>query len=856
MKRLFKYISMLALLFLWTTPVNAYQDDFVIITGTTNPPVHNKDVYPGELYWATNDQILYYAHDSGVSDISSGSGGAPDAHKDSHDPEDGADALDTAQPVELASVQSGSTGTAHTFARSDHVHQIQHSIADNHLVTIDSADVADDEYARFTASGLESRTTGEVLTDINVEDGADVTDATNVDAAGAVMESDYNAQTILQATNDNTPVVLDVHEQELVGRLTGGNISGVTIGISNDYIVQIDSADVATGEYAKFTANGIESKTTGEVQADLDLEIGTDVQAWDATLDDIADGTITENLVNTTNPWADNEVADDITITNASQIQDLNVGTDITADLEEETHASEHAVGAADTVFPADPNADRYLMWDDDPGQLAWAAGVGGGGDFSDGGDIAGKSRSLGNLDAEPLGFLISGTTEFGIDEGGRAWFYDDVFLYQENDIYFYQTNKRLMNHSSLANGEYFGDIIYVDIDSNPNGFAYPMVQRSDGEYVEADASSGTSMPCTAISLSPQTIFFLQNGWICDTGWSWTPGDEIFVAVGGGVTNVAPINAIRQKIGTAITSNIIDFKPINVTNVDIWIVEDTTIYCDPTGADDSGTGTASNPFFSPHRAMEYLADYLIAATATVTIQMNDGTYDLSSLGSCDIYHLNGQNIAITGETASSGTTLEFDGNSGFTLEQGKFGNIDKLTITGTHGTGNGILANKFSYIQLGTDVVIQDFDAGVYAINFSSIYCRSVEISNCDRGIQAYYNSFVDADDSVIYDCDEQALRAIRFSSLKGEDCDIDNIDDRAVYCTDNSYICIKRTDIDHDGVGGDGTYGCYANMNAFIDAQDVVMDTSGHITADYSPSATTDNDPTFGNAGSWIYGP
>ncbi|RLC83413.1 MAG: hypothetical protein DRI37_10270, partial [Chloroflexi bacterium] len=38
-----------------------------------------------------------------------------------------------------------------------------------------------------------------------VEEDADVTDADNVDAAGAVMESDYNAQTVLAATSDNTP---------------------------------------------------------------------------------------------------------------------------------------------------------------------------------------------------------------------------------------------------------------------------------------------------------------------------------------------------------------------------------------------------------------------------------------------------------------------------------------------------------------------------------------------------------------------------------------------------------------------------------------------------------------------------
>jgi hypothetical protein len=36
-------------------------------------------------------------------------------------------------------------------------------------------------------------------------------------------------------------------------------------------------------------------------------------------------------------------------------------------------HAASHTVGGADTIFPADPGADRYLMWDDDPGALVWA---------------------------------------------------------------------------------------------------------------------------------------------------------------------------------------------------------------------------------------------------------------------------------------------------------------------------------------------------------------------------------------------------------------------------------------------------------------------------------------------------
>jgi len=68
-------------------------------------------------------------------------------------------------------------------------HQVTQTIADNDIVTVDGSP-ADNEYAKFTANGVEGRSYSELRTDINVEDGADVTDATNVAAAGAVMEAD------------------------------------------------------------------------------------------------------------------------------------------------------------------------------------------------------------------------------------------------------------------------------------------------------------------------------------------------------------------------------------------------------------------------------------------------------------------------------------------------------------------------------------------------------------------------------------------------------------------------------------------------------------------------------------------
>ena len=53
--------------------------------------------------------------------------------------------------------------------------------------------------------------------------------------------------------------------------------------------------------------------TCAQIETLLDT-VNSGVQPLEATLTDIADGTIAENLVNTTNPWADNEVANKQTL--------------------------------------------------------------------------------------------------------------------------------------------------------------------------------------------------------------------------------------------------------------------------------------------------------------------------------------------------------------------------------------------------------------------------------------------------------------------------------------------------------------------------------------------------------------
>ena len=80
------------------------------------------------------------------------------------------------------------TGITHTDATKHPLTTV--GIADDNLVEIDDADAANNDYAKFTANGLEGRSYSEVLSDLGVEASADVTDATNVAAAGALMDSE------------------------------------------------------------------------------------------------------------------------------------------------------------------------------------------------------------------------------------------------------------------------------------------------------------------------------------------------------------------------------------------------------------------------------------------------------------------------------------------------------------------------------------------------------------------------------------------------------------------------------------------------------------------------------------------
>ena len=108
-----------------------------------------------------------------------------------------------------------------------------------------------------------------------VETLADVTDATNVADAGALMKTTYNAQSIVVSVTDDTPVSLTVDTSELVGRTAGGNIDSITMTEARAILAVEENADVT--DATNVAAAG--AVMDGDFTAADEVMVGTGVGA-------------------------------------------------------------------------------------------------------------------------------------------------------------------------------------------------------------------------------------------------------------------------------------------------------------------------------------------------------------------------------------------------------------------------------------------------------------------------------------------------------------------------------------------------------------------------------------------------
>lgn len=151
----------------------------------------------------------------------------------------------------------------------------------------------------------------------------------------------------------------------------------LSTGQSDEYCLTYEATG-DTWEWAACAAGGTDDQDLtvtagGADDSVIDIEDGTDVTISGSTYIDVTEAASTITIAgdisamegaitlsNLQGSVTDGQVPDDLTIAagasvsiEAAEISDLNGGTDITADLEEETHATEHENGGADEISVA-----------------------------------------------------------------------------------------------------------------------------------------------------------------------------------------------------------------------------------------------------------------------------------------------------------------------------------------------------------------------------------------------------------------------------------------------------------------------------------------------------------------------
>ena len=165
-----------------------------------------------------------------------------------------------------------------------------------------------------------------------IESSADVTDATNVDASGAVMESDYTpAHSILvQQSGTGSPSSLSISNDTLIGRTTGGgtDITDLTAAQVRTLLNIEDGATADQTDFEILTAwenassrsatvdglkldsiepNATADQTDAEILAAVESESGRDMSVDGAKLDGLWGGA--NKLDATTAPTANDDAA-------------------------------------------------------------------------------------------------------------------------------------------------------------------------------------------------------------------------------------------------------------------------------------------------------------------------------------------------------------------------------------------------------------------------------------------------------------------------------------------------------------------------------------------------------------------
>jgi hypothetical protein len=110
------------------------------------------------------------------------------------------------------------------------------------------------------------------------------------------------------------------------------------------------------------------------------------------------------------------------------------------------------------------------------------------------------------------------------------------------------------------------GDIISQTVDANASGIGALLYKAADGNWEEADADAAATMGMLGIAVQAGTGTkdVLLRGFVKDTAWGFTPGQQLFASTTtGAITATAPSGSgdIVQVVGYAFEATVMYFNP-------------------------------------------------------------------------------------------------------------------------------------------------------------------------------------------------------------------------------------------------------------------------------------------------------